>query len=254
MTTAALAIATLVTGAGAAHAASSTEPPPLTCTGTAESPGTIAPGNYGPVAVIGFCVLPKGPVSITGSLTVTNGAALNAITADDVTVWGNVVAGGHAILALGCSPTIGCPLTGDLVHGNLDGLGALAVDVHGTTIYGSVSLVNGGGGRAAERCNNNPFLEEPDFSDLEDSTVYGTLTIDHLRSCWLGTLRVTVYGNMTVSNNTMGDPDAMEIVSNTVYGNLACVGNTPAVHVGDSKGRPNKVTGLKLGQCRDKGI
>ena len=55
---------------------------------------------------------------------------------------------------------------------------------------------------------------------------------------------------MTVSNNTMGDTDAMEILTNTVYGNLACVENSPAVHVGDSKGCPNIVTGHTLGQCK----
>jgi len=49
----------------------------------------------------------------------------------------------------------------------------------------------------------------------------------------------------------MGDPDAMEIVTNTVGGNLACVNNVPQAQVGDSMGLPNVVAGQKRGECRN---
>jgi hypothetical protein len=53
-----------------------------------------------------------------------------------------------------------------------------------------------------------------------------------------------------LTGNTFNDPDAMEVTDNIVGHNLICVGNTPTVHLGDSGGGPNKVTGLQLGQCK----
>jgi hypothetical protein len=41
----------------------------------------------------------------------------------------------------------------------------------------------------------------------------------------------------------------MEVVTNTIYGDLECSGNSPAPQIGDSGGSPNIVFGLKLGQC-----
>jgi hypothetical protein len=47
----------------------------------------------------------------------------------------------------------------------------------------------------------------------------------------------------------MADPDANEIVTNVIGGNLACVHNNPAAQEGDSQGAPNVVAGRKLGEC-----
>lgn len=41
----------------------------------------------------------------------------------------------------------------------------------------------------------------------------------------------------------------MEIVTNTIKGDLRCSGNSPAPQVGDSGGQPNVVFGKKTGQC-----
>ena len=47
----------------------------------------------------------------------------------------------------------------------------------------------------------------------------------------------------------MGDPDAMEVMSNAVGRNLSCFANLPAVQFGDGGGAPNVVGGFGLGEC-----
>jgi len=44
-------------------------------------------------------------------------------------------------------------------------------------------------------------------------------------------------------------PDGNELSDNTVYGNLVCSGNNPAVEYGDSNGVPSKVGGHATGEC-----
>jgi hypothetical protein len=61
--------------------------------------------------------------------------------------------------------------------------------------------------------------------------------------------RPRVQNNVILTNNTIADADAMEVTDNRVEGNLICFDNAPAVHMGDSGGRSNTVTGLQLGQC-----
>jgi hypothetical protein len=46
-----------------------------------------------------------------------------------------------------------------------------------------------------------------------------------------------------------GDPDAMEVVTNVIGGNLGCFNNVPQAQVGDSTGAPNIVGGHKRGEC-----
>jgi hypothetical protein len=69
------------------------------------------------------------------------------------------------------------------------------------------------------------------------------------RGFWLGFIRNRVIGNVRLTNNVMGDPDANEYVTNRIRGNLVCRANSPAPQVGDSGGQPNIVTGSKVGQC-----
>ena len=47
----------------------------------------------------------------------------------------------------------------------------------------------------------------------------------------------------------MADPDAGEVVQNTVQGNLVCNANSPAVQFGDSGAAPNQAGGNAVGQC-----
>ncbi len=72
---------------------------------------------------------------------------------------------------------------------------------------------------------------------------------------WFGVIRNTVHGNVILTNNqgaAIGDgglPDSTEVVTNTISGNLICLGNDPTAQVGDSHGSPNVVGGHKIGQC-----
>jgi hypothetical protein len=79
--------------------------------------------------------------------------------------------------------------------------------------------------------------------------VGGNLVIRRLHSCWLGVIRNHVGGSVQLVGNRFGDPDAMEIVTNHVAGNLACFNNNPAAQVGDSQGDQNIVLGQKRGEC-----
>jgi hypothetical protein len=63
-------------------------------------------------------------------------------------------------------------------------------------------------------------------------------------------IRTQVGGSVRIVGNRMGDPDAMEIVTNTIGGNLACFNNVPHAQIGDSGGLPNVVGGQKRGECR----
>ena len=143
-------------------------------------------------------------------------------------------------------PTLNGPVR---IGGNLTAIAPLGVVNHDMTLGGNETISGGGGG-----VNCNPqgifnLFQSPVYTDNEDSTVHGNIVISGLRTCWLGTLRVNVGGNMVDTHNTMADPDAGEVVSNHVSGNLVCFANSPAVQFGDSGGVPNRVRGNALGQC-----
>jgi hypothetical protein len=87
------------------------------------------------------------------------------------------------------------------------------------------------------------------FSTVEDNVIHGGATINGYSGFWLGFIRNTVRGTVTLSNNIMDDPDANEYVTNTIAGSLVCHDNSPAPQVGDSQGQPNVVTGQKVDQC-----
>lgn len=243
------------------------------CTG-----GNIPPGSYGSIIVTGICFMPKGTIRVGGDLTVAPGALLDATSPGDppakpivpatVLIGGNVRVGYGAVLLFGCSPNISCPsgITYSRIRGNLLATGAQGVVVHSSSIGGSASLLGGGGGAAAKTCaaqspskptvaDLEPWSEDknldqtPVYSDFEDNTIGGNLTVAGLTSCWLGSLRNQVGGNGAWVGNTMGDPDALEIDNNLLGGNMTCLNNTPAVQFGDSGAAPNLVGGFGIGEC-----
>jgi hypothetical protein len=262
-------------------------PPPFfgnsyTCNGA--NGGIIPEGTYGSMFITGTCYMPAGNITIRGDLDIAPGALLDAVTPGDpasapavpatVVVGGNVNVGSGAVLLLGCSPNISCSnppaISYDRINGNLTGYGAQGVVVHSASIGGNVNLVGGGGGASAENCSAvtipqtgpvppAPWSQDPNlaftpvYSDFEDATVGGNFTMSGLTSCWLGSLRDQVGGSATWDNNTMGDPDAMEIGSNLINGNMACSGNseggTAGVQFGDGGAAPSTVGGFGLGQC-----
>ncbi|HYL08150.1 MAG TPA: hypothetical protein VEU76_06350, partial [Candidatus Udaeobacter sp.] len=62
-------------------------------------------------------------------------------------------------------------------------------------------------------------------------------------------LRNKIGGNLIDLNNTFGDPDANEVLTNLVGGNIICFNNNSVVQIGDSAGPPNVVSGNALGEC-----
>lgn len=267
-----LVAGTVVLVAGAALPAQADGHPSDICTGTFKAPGVLAGTYKRDLIVSGVCVVNGGAAVIKGDLILAPGSALNATFAvndvagtgtSSLTVKGDVKVGPGAFLAMGCEPKFnpctddpnagtGGTLTGqNKVFGDVTAVQALGVLLHASTIKGSVSLLGGGG---AESCNP-PFpgafadLGSPPYSDAEDNSIGGNLTMTGLTSCWLGALRNSVHGNVFVAGNTMADPDAMEILANVVRGSIACFANSPAVQYGDSASSPNQVKRRAFGEC-----
>jgi hypothetical protein len=247
-----------------------------TCAG-----GPIAPGTYQSLTVTGFCSIGAGVVNVKGGLTIAPNAGLDAQSDCDahLNVSGGISVLDNAILFLGNSVNgTGCPAdSGNVIQGGLRGTNAIGVVVHGTSISGGFSLQGGGGGNSyglvpndnpppdeIEGCLNLPGLPFPPFSDVEDSQINGGASMSGLTTCWMGFIRNQVNGVVTVNNNTLGDPDAIEIGLNTIHGTLACSGNqrdpaSPILPLGvggvptnsfdGSPPNPNTVTGQTTGQC-----
>lgn len=271
----ALTLTGLVLGAGpaSAHAMPAA---PASCSGTLSAPGVLAGTYHGDVVIYGACQVNAGAAVVNGNLILSPGSALNATFAlNDVThsgrsslrVRGNIQVTKDAVLAMGCLPVhspcsddpnagTGGTLTGDNhVNGNLTGSAALAVIVHASEIGGNVDQNGGGGGPTAMTCavpTTGIFAQigSPVFSDYEDNRVGGNLSVSNLRTCWFGALRDDVRGNVSDNGNKFGDPDADEVHSNIIRGNISCNANTPAVQFGDAvAGVPNKVKGTASGEC-----
>lgn len=234
-------------------------PATYTCSG-----GIIPSGTYGSVTVTGTCFVPSGAVSIHGNLTLAPGSLLDAVSPappattgselpGDVYVSGNVTVGQGAALGLGCGPSICTDSTNDSVGGYIVANQALAVIVHGVTIGGNVTETGGGGGVTCAPpplFNTDPQLAgSPAYSDFENNVIRGSLTVVGLKSCWFGALRDQISNSFIYNGNTFADPDASENLNSTIGGSMICVGNSPAVQLGDSMGSPNVVRGAAIGEC-----
>lgn len=247
------ALATVIAGATAVGASDASH---LTCSG-----GPVAAGRYASITVTGTCFFPStGVVEVLGNLTVAEGGALlanyPALGPDQpegdatVVVGGNVKVDAGGTLLLGCAPHVGCVnTTSDRVDGNISSRDALGVIVHNTTIDGNVTFQGGGGGVSCEPTGVFVAFGQPDYSDLEDNWVGGNVSVTRLETCWFGALRNVVMGNVRYADNTYADPDAGEVLQNTIYGNLSCADNLPAVQFGDSGASPNRVKGRATGEC-----
>jgi hypothetical protein len=257
-----LVLGTVALGAGAAGAAQTDghHHQRNTCTGTFTAPGVLAGKYKGDVVVSGVCVVNGGAAVVKGDLILAPGSALNATFSSgtaSLTVKGDIKVGPGALLAMGCEPNFS-PCTDDptltgqnKVFGNVTAFRAVGVLLHASTIKGSVSVFGGGGGASC----NPPFpgafadIGSPPFTDAEDNSIGGNLTMIGLKSCWLGALRNSVRGSVFVAGNTMADPDAMEILANHIRGSIACFNNSPAVQYGDSGSSPNQVKRHAFGEC-----
>jgi hypothetical protein len=266
----------LVLGMLAASATGAAADRPASCTGSFESPGVLAGTYSSNVTVAGVCTVNAGPALIKGNLTLSPGAAvvaafgLNDNTASgssSLTVTGNLQVRQGAVLLLGCDPqsfpciddpnpeqpTLSSP---GAVSGNLSEQQPLGVVVHNSTIGGNVQETGGGGGLTCEPSGAFAAFGSPVYSDYEDSSVKGNLDVIGLTSCWLGVARVHVGGNLNMLHNHLADPDAIEIISNAISGNLLCQQNSQVWDSADLSeslypriAEPNSVGGHRIGQC-----
>jgi hypothetical protein len=172
-----------------------------------------------------------------------------------------VLTGGTAIL--GCfassspclddpnpnSPTLNGPVS---IGRDLIANAPLGVLMHDGTVGRDVQESGGGGGVTCDVPTSGIFnaIGSPVFSDYEDSSVGRDFTVTGLQSCWFGTLRVNVGRNLSYVGNTLADPDASEVHTNTVGKDISCSGNSPQVQYGDAiNGGPNVVQRNASGEC-----
>lgn len=257
--------ATLSLMAGAAIPASANGDENVTCSGSfTTGPGFIAPGSYGSLTVEGFClVAPSGNVTVNRDVIVEEDAALLANYPSfggpaglaNISVGRNVIVRSGAVLVMGC-PNHACT---DVISGNVIGDEALGVLVRSTTIGGSVRQHGGGQGVSCEVPKTGFFalIQHPGFSVYEADQIGGNVTIHGYESCWLGVTHSHIGGNVVVVKNNLADPDAIEIIDNTISGNLICHKNSM---VWDSLDlvegalfprlpQPNTVGGHRVGEC-----
>ena len=246
-----------------------------TCSGSVNAPGVLS-GTFSSVVVKGFCLVNSGVARVDDNLTVRPGGALLAIFGinhksgvggSKLTVDGDLDVQRGGTLFLGCSPgSFTCvddpnPRNPTIssrgnVGDDLTSEQPLGVIVHNSSVGGDVSQHGGGGG---VNCNPSGIFKlfgSPVFSDYSDTWIHGDLTVTGLKSCWLGVVREHIGGDVRVVNNQFADPDAIEIISNHIAGDLACSRNS-MVWDSTERGRnlfprtpqPNKVNGDRAGQC-----
>jgi hypothetical protein len=268
-------VGTVALSSGAASAAVMRRP---LCTGTTTAPGVLSGTFRSGVRIEGVCAVNAGNAVIRGRLTLTKGSALVAAFARNdltgrgkskLTVLGGVTVYSGATLVLGCqAPEFSCiddpnqdaPTLSSLpvIRGNLTGVNALGIIVHGATISGNVVETGGGGGLTCDVPTSGVFalFQAPVYSDLEDTAVHGDVMIGGVHSCWMGVIRDQVAGGVSITRNKLADPDAIEILSNRVAGNLSCSRNSNTWDSTDETENlyprtpePNTVSGMRSGQC-----
>jgi hypothetical protein len=266
LVTAGAALSIMSAGAGTAVAA------PKICSGAPTAPGVLAGAYATNVIVEGACVVNAGPAVVHGNLTLAPGAILIAAFAlNDHTGHGssNLAVSGNLQVQAGATAVIGCEdphftcldnpalASHDSIGGNLVEQQPLGVVVHNSAVGGSITESGGGGGLTCEPIGAFALFGSPVYSDYEDMTVGGNLSIGSLTSCWLGVARVHLAGNMDILGDQLADPDAIEIIANHILGNLVCEGNSQTWDSGDETEsslyprtpEPNTVSGLREGQC-----
>jgi len=210
--------------------------------------GTIKAGTYRSLRIAGTCTLTStGTVRVKRDVTVGHRAVLNTLTPGTFNVGGDLIVKDDAVAGLGCNDEVGCATeSNDHIGGDLRADGAFAVVIEQEHVGGDITIKGGGG---SMDCSSTALFGGPYFATVHDTTVGGDVVVRGVHSCWFGLIRTDVAGDVRVIGNRFGDPDAMEIVTNTVGGNLACFNNKPAAQVGDSGGAPNIVGGQKRGEC-----
>ena len=248
------------------------------CQGSQTKPGVLAGSYPNGVDVKGYCFVNAGPANVTGTLTVTNGSVLVAAFGmhnSKLTVNGDLNLDTDSTAFLGCNPqqspclddpassnpNIKPTLTSsESVTGDLTATMTLGVVVHSTAIGGNVTQTLGGGGASCSVPTQGPFAaaHSPVFSTYEDVKVGGNLTVTKVTSCWLGLAHDHVMKNVTLTHDSMADPDAIEVLGNKVNNNLVCQNDSPTLWDSSEKSMSslyprklarNNVLGKRVGQC-----
>jgi hypothetical protein len=184
---------------------------------TTECTESLPSGTYQRVVVPeGAVCLSEGPVRIEAGLWMEAGATFVLGSEESGWTTGTIDGGVHAV-----DPA--------------------SVQIHFATINGGIDIRGGSGPFGG------PF--EVTWNAIEDNVIHGATTVVGYDGFWMGFIRNTAFGSVTMRGNTLTDPDGNEYVTNTIHGNLSCWDNSPAPQVGDSQGSPNRVTGRKAGQC-----
>ncbi len=247
-----LSAALLMFGVWAAAAAADPTVGPTICPGTE----TAISGHYHNLRIYGNRYVASGTtLKVRGDLTIARGSCLDAFTLGTVRVGRNLRVDRGAILALGCTPGSNGPVppcntttTDDTVGGSIFANHALTMYLDGDTIWGSLVSIGGGPGPVL-----NPYVNFP----IKDNVIHGNVFVFGWQGAWFGFIRNVAYRNVVLIRNVgvttgeNGTPDSTEVVTNTISGNLVCLGNQPPAQVGDSGGTPNTVGGRKIGQCAD---
>jgi hypothetical protein len=246
-----------------AASASTSGPGGTNCAGTLANPGILGSGTYGSVTITGFCYVPPGStIVIRGEARVKSTGFLlasglfdqqlgvpGAPTCDrSITIKGGVEVSPGGSLVLGDGEGSGCATrTHTVVNDGLDAHGAIDLIIHGVVLNGGLTSI-GGGDHAP--CNFDAPTG-PTYATVEDSQINGGATVAGYGACWLGFARNHINGGVRLMNNQLDDPDAMEILANSIHGGLACFGNSPKpTNVADGVlFEPNTVTGPRIGQC-----
>lgn len=261
-------IAMMMVTATAAAASAHQAPERRVCKG-----GPIASGAYRSLTITGVCFIPDNEtVTVYGDLTVAAGASLNGVGFSGgmpdlsnfnmarIFVHGDVRVRPGAVLGLGCTPAMALdpelpfPLCSPtlnsqvVIDGDLIANRPLTMYLDGIVVHGDVVSMGGGPGTGVTRAN-------PAFNFVvKDITVGENLVMYGWQGGWIGAVRDHVSRNVIYAKNTGNDPDANEIMTNVVGGNLACWGNTPPAQYGDAQfvpgAAPNVVGGSALGECR----
>lgn len=209
--------------------------------------GKIRTGVYASLKVTGNCTVPNGAtVHVRGDVFVAHDAVLNQVTQSSLNIRGDLTIRRHAIVGRGCNDEVGCATeTNDHIGGSLQSWRAKAVVIEQENVGGNVRIRRGGG---SMDCSSTGLLGGPFFATIHDSVIGGNV-VRKVHSCWFGLIRSHIGGNVKIGENRMGDPDAMEIITNVIAGNLSCFDNVPHAQVGDSGGAPNVVGGESAGSA-----
>lgn len=246
------------------------------CTGTPSAPGVLAGTYRSNVVVKGACEVNAGRAVVNGDLALSPGSVLLAAFAlndktgtgkSSLAVHGDLRVGAGATLLMGCNPANFACLddpnqtkptlsSHDTVGGDLTSSRPLGVIVHNSSVGGDITQFGGGGGRNCKPSGVFKLFKSPVYSTYEVMSVGGDVHVSAVRSCWMGLVQMHVGDDMTIANNKLADPDAIEILANHIEGDLTCHRNSRTWdsaeigrHLFPRTPQPNKVEGERSGQC-----